>query len=201
MKDVRAFQHFGVRNCAVSKCTLFWGRISTHRERGMQIPLSQVVLFTATQWSSPGPSYEPCCQGMLQVLCLGELFNHKALSFALRNRQREWQREIDGETDKGKQGSASICATMCDRPVLLVLSLVDPCWIASREDRTGSAAPLPIYRRPWPGRLWNFRDSFNGIAEPQSDAETLQMAIKKQRLCTGLSAQRGHSSHAGVTRN
>lgn len=45
----KGFPTLRVRNCAVSKCTLFWVRISTHRERGMQIPLSQVVLFTATQ--------------------------------------------------------------------------------------------------------------------------------------------------------
>ena len=36
-----------------------------------------------------------------------------------------------------------------------------------REDRRGSAS-LPIYHWPWPDRLWNFRDSFNAVAGPQS---------------------------------
>lgn len=81
---------------------------------------------------------------------------------------------------KRKQRSASICATMCDRPVLLVLSLCDPA--GERRGRTGGGSTtLSIYHRPWPGRLWNFRDSFNGVVEPQSGAETLHMAIKKKK--------------------
>lgn len=121
-----------------------------------------------------------CCRRMLQVLCLGELFNHNSLCFALRNREGEWQREIDGETGKEE---TEVCLHLCDNvwPSRPVSSLsVWPRRRAAKEDRGGSTT-LSIYHRPWPGRLWNFRDSFNGVVEPQSGAETLHMAIKKNK--------------------
>lgn len=111
------------------------------KERDADAPVSVIYSNTVIRPWSPAmnPVVEECCRCFAWVS--SSITN--ASSFAPRNRQREWQREIDGKHTKRKQGSASICATMCDRPVLLVLSLVDPCWIATREDRRGSSSFSP----------------------------------------------------------
>lgn len=146
----------------------------------MQVLLSPVVLFTATQWSGPAPCDEPCLlsknvAGALSGWAIG---SQRSMLCRQKHRQKEWQRQIDGETDREE---AEVCLHLCDLwPLYRPVSPL-PGWprrIATREDKRGVNFPA-IYHRPWPGRLWNFRDSFNAVDEPQSGAETLHMAIKK----------------------
>lgn len=130
----------------------------------MQVLLSPVVLFTATQWSGPAPCYEPCLlsKNVAGALSGWALESQRSMLRLQTHRQREWQREIDGETDREE---AEVCLHLCDNvwPSRPVSSLSGwPRRTAMREDRRGSAS-LPIYHWPWPGRLWNFRDSFNGL--------------------------------------
>lgn len=184
-------------------CTLFCSRTSA-KTRGCRRACRQWC-YLQQHWSYHGPWYEPCVQRMLQVLRLGELFNHNVLSFALRKRLRERQREMDGAADQEETG---VCLHLRDNVWLSrpVSDLSGWPLLGSDNGKTegGWAASLPIYHRPWPGKLWNFMDSFKSIGEPHSAAETWHTAVKKKKnptktMCCLVSVQWGQGSHTVVT--
>lgn len=111
---------------------------------------------------------------MLQVLCPGEAFKLGPLeSRDGGSAERRWMEA----RSRRKQGSSSICATVCDRPVLLLLSPGDPC----RGARGGvSRFTLPIYHRPWPRRLCVFFSQ-----RPKKGEENNTKGSAPPRLPTG----------------
>lgn len=113
MKDLGAYQCYRLSKCVVSKCAIFWASFSAQRESGMQVLMSLVVLFTATQWSGPAPRYEPCLlsENVAGALSGWALESQRAMRCPEKQRQREWQREIDGETDREE---AEVCLHLCD---------------------------------------------------------------------------------------
>lgn len=137
-----------------------------------QVVLSPLVLFTATRRSGPSPCYELCLlsKNVAGALSLPPPLS-SALCFALRNRGGDWQSKIDGETDREEaEVSLHLCDSMwLSHPVNSFSGW--PHQTATREDRRRSVSVF-IYHQPWPVRLWNFRDSLNGMAELQSGARS-----------------------------
>lgn len=121
------------------------------------------------------------------MLCLGEAGGRSFQAGTLRKR--------DGGSAKGrwmearsrrKQGSSSICATVCDRPVLLLLSLGDPC----RGARRGSAASPSQFITGLDQAV--FVCSFHsGAAESQGNKKKERRRKQHKGQCTASSAQRG----------
>lgn len=169
------------------------------RTRDAGAPVS-VVLLTATQWLGPAPCYVwtlPVVAESCRCFVWVSYWNTTCL-FHQKQRQREWPTEIDGETDWEE---AEVCLHLCDKLSRSVSSPSLGDLAGSHRGRTQGVKFPAIYHQPWPGRLWDFRDSFNAVVEPESGAD-LTHGYKKLNKGYALTvAPRGQSNHARVNRN